>query len=723
MNRFIENLHEEKKESSIQDDIATWSTVLSSTSTYKETEHARLRRKQRCIDKKDLKAAIRFGECEPHYYGKQKERGGKTNIFRYTYQDIVYIVDKKTKKEVTCYARPITLDKIPTTRQMELVHQEAVQKVRNDLDCWTSHTVIVIDTSGSMRTSDMWGTRNRLKSVWFSVALDYIAERIESGDATVTDVVSIITMGESPTLVFKEVPTTWTLYNKIVKMYSSFNSFPEGHGFFLPSLAAAEELLKRNSNAACAAALIFLSDGAPSDRGPMRKENIIEKVESLAKSFGRRLTFTAIGIGDLDDFSMLQRMVDAAKDYGATAEFKLPSMTSSSLGITFTSVATSLTTTQTEMTDMGTLTQRKVRDVQRESRLKASQVLTQVNSDDFWFYKLESVTRREYREVTNGRGMNNIVYDKVPLQHPDARFVAISKGPFGEGAERFAYRFYEVAADGKTIVGRPLVAKESRMVLDTEDGMTESDARKQFVKTFMKTQQIARRLAVKFNDKLMSHPRVHPDTPQIAFLDCYIYELDDKITGKSSVLVENKLDHNQWHKWNSNNGMVDGVKKGNGTGHNGGNHYKNVGLNELVQSLANLDLNIIQEGSEDDEDEEDSDSSDQGNAYGNKSKVTFTPTQVAQAFSHFSYLHSDRKRLVCDLQGVYDAGTNRLQFSDPVIHYYNPQRTERRCVHGRTDRGREGIQDFLSTHSCQEQGNNLCQMVTRGFRTVRRDHR
>ena len=69
----------------------------------------------------------------------------------------------------------------------------------------------------------------------------------------------------------------------------------------------------------------------------------------------------------------------------------------------------------------------------------------------------------------------------------------MSKGPFGEGAERFAYRFYEVAEDGKTIVGRPLVAKESRMVLETEDGMIENEARKQFVRKFIMTQQIARR--------------------------------------------------------------------------------------------------------------------------------------------------------------------------------------------------------------------------------------
>lgn len=162
--------------------------------------------------------------------------------------------------------------------------------------------------------------------------------------------------------------------------------------------------------------------------------------------------------------------------------------------------------------------------------------------------------------------------------------------------------------------------------------------------------------------------------------------------------------------------MVDGVKKSSNAGvDNRSLLYKNVGLNEVVQNLANLDLNIIEEGSEDEEDDDD----DVDNS---KSKILFTPTQVAQAFSHFTYLHSDRKRLVCDLQGVYDEEKKLLQFSDPVIHYYNPQRANRRCVHGRTDRGRDGIKDFLDSHSCAEQG-HLCQMVTRGFRSTRRDHR
>lgn len=48
--------------------------------------------------------------------------------------------------------------------------------------------------------------------------------------------------------------------------------------------------------------------------------------------------------------------------------------------------------------------------------------------------------------------------------------------------------------------------------------------------------------------------------------------------------------------------------------------------------------------------------------------IVFTPSEVAQAFSHFSYWSSGRKRLICDLQGVYDEDENVLKFSDPVIH-------------------------------------------------------
>lgn len=92
-------------------------------------------------------------------------------------------------------------------------------------------------------------------------------------------------------------------------------------------------------------------------------------------------------------------------------------------------------------------------------------------------------------------------FEPASLQHPDAMFVAIAKSCFGEGKERLAFRFFELASDARTIVGKPMVAKESRLLLD-EDKAADEAARKKFVRTFCSTQQLSGRLADEFNHKM-----------------------------------------------------------------------------------------------------------------------------------------------------------------------------------------------------------------------------
>ena len=156
-----------------------------------------------------------------------------------------------------------------------------------------------------------------------------------------------------------------------------------------------------------------------------------------------------------------------------------------------------------------------------------------------------------YHEWFEGR-KKKTKFEDSPLQHPDAKYVAFAKSAFGEGAERFAFRFYELAQDARTIVGRPLVAKESRLVIEHHSGEKE---RRRFVQTFCETQQLARRIADEFNKKLDRLHRVDNATPRVQFLDCSIYHLNDSELGEASVLVEPRLDHEKWHKWNSNNGV------------------------------------------------------------------------------------------------------------------------------------------------------------------------
>ena len=684
--------------------------VPTSAVTFVETEHGRLRRRQRGIDKKDLQAAKKYGTKRS---GRPRPNGDGSAI--YEFKDIVYIVNEVTGEEVTSYAKPLKLDPVPVDSVMRKEHERARVGMQKNLDSWTSNTVIVVDTSGSMKKADVWGTRTRLGAVWVSIALDFIAHRLENGDASATDVVSIISLGPVATVVIPESPCTWILYNALVEIYNKRLVQPHGHGPFLPSLERAEELLQRNSNAACAMALIFLSDGAPSDhffeKGDVLDHEkwrsvIANRVERLAEKFGRRLTFTAIGIGDLESFETLEKMVEAAKEYGAIAEFRLPSMTSASLGNVFTSVATSITTTQTEMTDVSTMKQRKVRDFVRESKSKANEAITRVSSEDFWIYPLSAVRRRVYREWFEDKKIRK-AFEETDLQHPDAKYVALSKRPFGEGAERFAFRFFEVAADMQTIVGPALVAKESRLILEDDNtGSGDEAARKKFVRTFCSTQQLARRLAQEFNEKMERTLRIHRDTPRVTILDCSIYEIKDKNTGLNSVLVEQKLDHTKWHKWNSNNGYVEGMQKTASCA-----EVKNAKQPDFSLNMQALDLGAIGEGSEDEED-----SCDEEAAISNRviQPVLFNASEVAQAYSHFTYQASGRKRLVCDLQGVFDDKANLLRFSDPVIHYHNLRRSDRKCVHGQTDRGEKGLRMFFETH--HEHHGHLCRLMLRGFR-------
>jgi len=478
------------------------SSILTSTITFVETEHGRLRRRQRAIGKKDLQRAKKWGVYRSSH---SRPNGNPTAL--YTYNNIVYITDEITGEEVTSYAIPISLEPVPISSYLRNDQEEAVRLIQSDKSKWKSNTVIVIDTSGSMKQADVWGSRTRLDAVWLSVDMDFIATRIESGAAGLLDFVSVITFGTFSQVLALEQPTLWVLYNTFVELYSNDSVMPYGHGHYIPSLEYAESLLLKNSNASCAMGLSFISDGRPSDKDIY---HITERVESLAKRFGRRLTFHAIGVGSMDEFETLQEMVKGADDFGAKAEMLLPSKTTSSLGDVFQSFATYLTTTQTEITNMATLKQHSVQDFRRESRTKAKNFIDQVSSDKFRIYPQNEVDRGMYAEYFEGRKRCR-TFKSSTLQRDNAKFVAIHKEVFGERAERFAYRFYELGFDGKTIVGKPLVAKESRFVV--ERGIDDKKARMDFALSFCKTQQLARRIAEEFNAKMDNLNRVDEKTP------------------------------------------------------------------------------------------------------------------------------------------------------------------------------------------------------------------
>ena len=233
-----------------------------------------------------------------------------------------------------------------------------------------------------------------------------------------------------------------------------------------------------------------------------------------------------------------------------------------------------------------------------------------------------------------------------------------------------------------------------------KEGRFREDGKKvEFHKAFCKTQAKATQLAEVFNQRIhqleaagvLATNQADP-LPRVEFLHCSVFTLQS-FGGKEAVLVEKMLDKTKYKKWNSNNGYVDGQSA----------RQKDRRHVKKQQITGQQLLDTIFEIEEDDVND---------SMHTESKQVVATAADVAQAFSHFTYWHSKRKLLVCDLQGVLDTtsvaegGRPVFEFTDPVIHYRST--TNRTNVYGRTDRGKKGMDAFWKTHICSQ----LCKKIS-----------
>ena len=543
---------------------ATVAVVPTSDVVVLSSVHGRRRRAERDIDKRDLQAAVKYGVCKelPPRWNRRRRRYNTSRM--YTFANVCYITDETGTKEITSYVEPVQVDSVPITGGMRLEHEKACLNIAQRPDTWTSHTVIVIDQSGSMKRHDIKDCRNRADAVWVCLCLDWIAPQLEKGEAKATDVVSLVAMNDTATTLLRHQPLDWLLYNKLLQFRE--DAVPRSHGDYLPALSAAETLFHENRFGGCALQLFFLSDGKPSDPvvgSPSRDDQAAWKTLSsaewdsltkqhaalatarvgrLASCFGRRLTVGTIGVGNAPgDFEVLRAISSAAEEYGATATFAMPSLTSQSLGLAMTSLASSLTDTRTEMTVLGGSRQRVVREVQRERHgtIDDSSV-----TDEWWYYPSIRTGRKSFIKLRTKWSLDKNDWDKVDvskLQSADSGAIAVAYHkaimPNGEGAERMVHRFREVLADGG-FIGPRMVAKESRFVEEDDFGET-----RDFHKVFCETQAQAQRLAQKFNEKLkLLQPHFAEPLPRVEFLECSVYLLHDSSMDRDyGVLVEKML--------------------------------------------------------------------------------------------------------------------------------------------------------------------------------------
>lgn len=365
------------------------------------TDHGRERREERNINKVDLQTARRYGMQED----ASRPGGGKGRSrqrIKYTYGGVTFIYDPIRNCEVTSYAsRDISSDvsgtkvHIPALLPYKESYRTATQrslysktrlKVLSERQKWTSHTVLVVDMSGSMRRDDVNGARCRSDGVWIALARDFVQKQLLSKSATEYDMVSVVLMNETAETAFMCFPMGWPLYNQFVSMREWKNVRPKGPGHYLPALVKAEALLDINPSGACSLSLMFFSDGVPSDQGPFA-----ERMGNIASKFGRRLTVTCIGMGSPgEEFNVLQQMADEAKQYGSISSFNQPSLSTESLSNIMSSLVTSLTSSKTELTEcIQTGTMRSVRvDIRRER--KGAPDDTRISDDWHVFHNQDS---------------------------------------------------------------------------------------------------------------------------------------------------------------------------------------------------------------------------------------------------------------------------------------------------------------------------------------------
>jgi hypothetical protein len=495
---------------------------------------------------------------------------------KFTYAGKVFIYDERRNKAITSWKIDAKMSSNvsgtsvadPILLQKSLEHDNGYSiamhnRIKNSLvtqkHLWRSHSVLVIDMSGSMRRDDVNGARCRSDGVFTVIARDFIKHRLESREFSIFDFISIIVMKEVPEIICRYEPIDFVLFNKLVDMREWTTIKPEGHGMYLPALKKAEELLSYNDKAKHLS-LFFFSDGKPSDPTP-EYPAIVAKMGEIASRYGRRLVVSCIGMADpTEDFSVLKKMIDEVNSFhGCRAFFNKPNLSTDALSSIMTVLSSSMTATQTELTDLRSGRIRSVRtDLKREHKnapddskpgedwrvfLASSSHMFPLNifkwndnkgdfallldprcvlcfqlvasPQDFipkngvlcggckaCFLCFQCRRRSAVRDTHNCDDLKQKrrygLVDKILLP---SFSVALKKSAFGEGAERVAFKFRFLDSTGRHFVGAKMVAKESRFVQDdsTSDAQYLESHKFSYHRQFARTQALASRFAKIYN--------------------------------------------------------------------------------------------------------------------------------------------------------------------------------------------------------------------------------
>jgi len=456
--------------------------------------HGRERRAERGIARLELQGAVKHGRKERAHPGRDG-----ADRWRFKHKGVIYITDESCRHEITSW------------RLADDAAMRAAPPKPWGGSHFSSHTLLIVDSSGSMRRSDVPGYGSRTEAVYDTLLREFVQPQLEltrGGTVLGTAVVTLIEMGKSAEVLLERAPI-----DDILMRYfrSRGSSRARSHGNYLPALHKAIEILREDADRQVQLFLVLLSDGAPSDHSEQTcvhgvqvwqegnnrvkfkgktalracvggqacrlqlkkavEADCLARIEELGDLLGRdRMNVHTVAFGDpKEDYSVLERIAGALP----RGSFQKLGLAAANLRTAFTSLNQSLTTMRTEADGSGGLTRRRVKPTDEvatdgEGWQRPQTIYAAL---DGWNVYVDAALVSKQRFDQRKREFVNVRLGA------DANGVAVYSRKFAEGAERCVFRCFEVGGTDAiaSAAGERLVAKETLYVEQVTTNCTDYD--------------------------------------------------------------------------------------------------------------------------------------------------------------------------------------------------------------------------------------------------------
>lgn len=230
--------------------------------------HGRDRRAERGIKKRELQAAVLHGSKERAGSGRNNEKRWK-----FTYNGVVYITDEMMRHEITSW-------RVDEKSEERSAHSR--RDIAPDVAA-TAHIVLVVDHSSSMKSRDIGRSKTcdcnmnrgrscplcrdiptRTAAVYDSIVEQLLLPqlRLQQQQPELVAELSLIEMSQEAKIAIRRAPVSDELLHH---MQNRRNSVAKSHGNYLCALDKVIELAEEDKGRSTQVAVVFLSDGAPSD--------------------------------------------------------------------------------------------------------------------------------------------------------------------------------------------------------------------------------------------------------------------------------------------------------------------------------------------------------------------------------------------------------------------------------------------------------------------------